>query len=369
VTALEPLLIAHPDDREVHFDYAELLQSRGDPRGELIVVQAKLEDAPDDAALRARERELIAAHGAEWLGELADLTDKQFAATWRYGFVRAVRFGPPVDSYKSSAYDADLVARVVALPHAELVRELVFAACDADETDDEERTSWQPYIDAIAAHGVPPNLARLAFDRGNYWDISSTALGDLSPAYPQLANLRELDIELGAMTLGDDVVLPELRALTIVTGGLTSANLASLRRATWPKLERLALAIGETDGDRGCDVQLDDLAWIFAGENLARVRHLGLSNSSLADDIARALATSRILPQLESLDLGGGALSDDGARVIVETRAFHQLRELNVESSYLGGDTVARLTALGPRVAIDDQNDTGQEHRYVQIDE
>jgi uncharacterized protein (TIGR02996 family) len=365
VADLEAHLVAHPDDRDAHLVYADLLQSRGDPRGELIVVQAEREDAPDDAALRARERELIAAHGRDWLGALAELFDKDFAATWRYGFVRAVRFGPPPGTYDSSAYDPALVAHVVALPHAELVRELAFGSWDGDGNT----SNWQPCVDAIAAHGLPPNLERLALCGTGYWMISAIDLGDLSPAYGKLASLRELSIEMGAMTLGD-VVLPELRALTIVTGGLTSANLASLRAATWPRLERLSLAIGQTDGDHGCDVQLADLAWIFAGENLANVRHLGLSNSSLADDIARALATSRILPQLDSLDLGGGTLSDDGARAIVETPAFARLRELDVGCSFIGEDMAARLAALGPRVALDDpQTVDAWGNRYVQVSE
>lgn len=63
---------------------------------------------------------------------------------------------------------------------------------------DDYPTSWSDSVDAIAQSDVPAGLVRLEFNRGGYWDISSTELGDLSPAYPKLARLRELKIELGA---------------------------------------------------------------------------------------------------------------------------------------------------------------------------
>jgi uncharacterized protein (TIGR02996 family) len=51
---------ARPEDRELRLVYADLLQRRQEPRGELIVVQDGLERAPDDDRLRRRERELLA---------------------------------------------------------------------------------------------------------------------------------------------------------------------------------------------------------------------------------------------------------------------------------------------------------------------
>ncbi len=48
--------------------YADVLQMRGDPRGELIALQLLRRDTP-------RERELLAAHAREWLGPLADVID------------------------------------------------------------------------------------------------------------------------------------------------------------------------------------------------------------------------------------------------------------------------------------------------------
>ena len=214
--------------------------------------------------------------------------------TWRYGFLRAVRIGPPTDEYETTEVAfAGTIATLARLPGTQFLHELVIGAFQYDDFP----ASWNDCVEAIAEYGVPPNLAALEFNCGGMWDISSTELGDLSPAYPRLGKLRELRIQLGAMKFGA-IVLPELRGIEITTGGLQQDNLASFRAAKWPKLEKLALCIGETGNDYGCNVELADLRWIFAAENLANVRHLALANSSLADQIVTELATSKILGQL-----------------------------------------------------------------------
>jgi len=362
-------ILVDPTDREPYLVYGDWLQSQGDPRGELVIIQAKLQrDAPGDPALLARERELLAHHRDAWLGELAQLGERDFHASWLYGFLHAIRLGPALDQYAHSERDfSPAIATLARLPHNELVQELVIGALDAPEYV----MSWAGCIAAIATHGVPPNLARLRFDCGGYWDISSTDLGELSPAYPHLGRLRELAIHLGTMTFGA-IELPELRALEVTTGGLTAHNLAELRRARWPKLERLALCIGQSHNDYGCDVELDDLAWIFGAENLAHVRHLGLANSSLADDIARALVGSTILGQLESLDLSRGYLSDTGVAALLDDPRLARLAVLDLSDSYIQDrELIARLERLGPRLVLDGQQDDGgdPQDRYCQISE
>ncbi len=362
---LEANLLAHSDDRDAYLVYADWLQSRGDPRGELIAVQVKLAQAAGDAALRARETELLAAHRAAWLGDLAALEANDFGATWRNGFLRSIRLGPSNDSYGTSdASFPDAIAALARLEGTQLVDELVIGAM----SNDDYPTSWEDCVAAIAEHGVPENLRRLAFDRGGYWDISSTELGDLSPAYPRLARLRELEIELGAMELGA-IVLPALRSLRIITGGLRSENLASFRTAVWPELETLALCIGGSNNDYGCTVELDDLAWIFAGENLPRVRHLGLANSSLADQIARLLAGSKILGQLETLDLSRGTLGDEGAVAILGDPGFARLRALDLRHAFVSDQYRERLAKLGPAVDLADPQADDDGYRYTSIGE
>src|SRR5207245_10870265 len=67
-------IIEEPGDVGLRLIYADWLEERGDPRGEFIRVQCQLEEVEEDdprlAELQARQRELLAAHEGEWLGEL-----------------------------------------------------------------------------------------------------------------------------------------------------------------------------------------------------------------------------------------------------------------------------------------------------------
>src|SRR5262249_40048399 len=85
--ALETALVENPDDLATHMAYGDHLAEQGDPRGEFIQVQLALETparSPGDRErLKQRERELLDAHQAEWLGEAAPMflrTRQEFAA-------------------------------------------------------------------------------------------------------------------------------------------------------------------------------------------------------------------------------------------------------------------------------------------------
>src|SRR5436190_1259466 len=75
--ALEADLIENPDDLATHMAYADFLIEQGDPRGEFIQVQFALEEegrpARERKQFQKRERDLLAAHEREWLGELAPI--------------------------------------------------------------------------------------------------------------------------------------------------------------------------------------------------------------------------------------------------------------------------------------------------------
>jgi uncharacterized protein (TIGR02996 family) len=361
---LEAHLAAHPDDVDALRVYADALQARGDPRGELIVVQLQRAAAPEDVALAAREGELLRRHRAAWLGELAELRPRDLGVTWRHGFVHGVRIGPPLEAHQATDIDVGVtLGRVMRLPAVERVRELAIGAIESNGYP----TTWTAAIAGIAAHGVPPNVEALSVRCGSVWELAHTSLGDLSPAYPRLAGLRALTIEMGTLELGA-IALPELRSLEIRTMGLTRANLRSMRGARWPRLESLWLSFGEPGESRPMDIEPGDLGWIFAGENLGGVRRLGLASASFTDELALGLAGSRVLAQLESLDLSLGTLSDAGARAIIgNAAAFRHLRELDLSHAYLSDDVRAALASLGPHVVLDDPQSPDDDFRYPAI--
>src|SRR5438876_12253455 len=73
--ALEAAILAHPEDIANHMAYADWLAEQGDPRGEFIQVQMRLEQeglkAADRKKLQKREQELLKKYEREWLGSLA----------------------------------------------------------------------------------------------------------------------------------------------------------------------------------------------------------------------------------------------------------------------------------------------------------
>jgi len=61
---------AAPHDRDARLVYADFLQDRGDPRGELIMLQLQ----PPTPARKRREHELVEAHAETWIGKLTRIT-------------------------------------------------------------------------------------------------------------------------------------------------------------------------------------------------------------------------------------------------------------------------------------------------------
>src|SRR5690348_5174742 len=91
---LEAAIAADPEDEGPYLVYADWLQWRGDPRGELIVVQHALETARGQAwaKLRIRERELLSRYREALLGPAAlHLDSRHF--DWRRGFVDRMSAG------------------------------------------------------------------------------------------------------------------------------------------------------------------------------------------------------------------------------------------------------------------------------------
>jgi uncharacterized protein (TIGR02996 family) len=85
---LEAAIASAPGDPAGYLVYADWLQHRGEPRGELVVVQHALMVAPMDQALWARQAALFADHRERLLGPIAEL--ERARIDWYMGFVRGI---------------------------------------------------------------------------------------------------------------------------------------------------------------------------------------------------------------------------------------------------------------------------------------
>lgn len=353
--------LAVEPDREGFLVLGDALQAAGDVRGELVVVQTLLEDG-EDTALRARERELLAKHRPALLGDLAALPARDVTIAWRNGYPRAVHLGPPIVSHAYAVISfADAVARLARMPGGELVREVSFGAVDRDEG---WPRTWQRGIDAIAQHGLPPNVEALTFHRGHAYGMRETRLGDLSVAYGKLARLKRLTIALGGLELGA-LALPALRELRVITSGLTAANLAALA-AVRSHVETLELCVG-VSGDNGCDVTLDDMRELLEPPWPALV-DLGLCNTDLSNALAWLLVQSPLLPRLTRLDLSRGTLSDDGAEdLLADAPLLAHLDELDLSHAYLSPPVRAAVAGLCRRVLLADPQSPDDDYRVPAV--
>src|SRR5262249_7955627 len=87
---LEAAILSNPDAADAYLVYGDWLLEQGDPRGEFVAVQAQRTKKPKDAALKKRERALLSAHEAEWLGPFAEADH-----TWAFGFLESFTLSDP----------------------------------------------------------------------------------------------------------------------------------------------------------------------------------------------------------------------------------------------------------------------------------
>ncbi|MDT0528086.1 STM4015 family protein [Micromonospora sp. DSM 115977] len=204
-------------------------------------------------------------------------------------------------------------------------------------------------------------------------EVSWMRVGDVSAlltAYPALEVLR---VRGGENFAFSPVRHERLRELAVESGGLSRAFVGAVLDSDLPALADLELWLGTSD--YGGDAQVADLAPLLAGERFPQLRRLGLCNSEIADDIARALASAPVVPRLQRLDLSMGTLGDEGATALLAGQPLTHLAELDLSHHYLAEETAASLVAALPGVAVDvsdpqePEEYDGESYRYTAVSE
>jgi len=208
-----------------------------------------------------------------------------------------------------------------------------------------------PVVEAlVAARDRLPNLRAIFFGDiiGEECEISWIRQSDVSPlfmAYPQLEHfcVRGADgLSLG--TLKHD----SLKSLIIQSGGLGVNVVREVTAAEMPELEHLELWLG-TD-EYGGNARVADLAPIFDGGLFPKLKYLGLRDSQIADEIARAVATAPVVERIRVLDLSLGTLTDEGAAALLASPAIARLEKLDVHHHFCSEEMTAKLQSLGVEV-------------------
>ncbi|QKV97977.1 STM4015 family protein [Streptomyces sp. NA02950] len=194
-------------------------------------------------------------------------------------------------------------------------------------------------------------------DRGISW-LHQTDLTPVLRAYPRL---RDLGVR-GGFGLDFPVMRHDgLRSLRFESDGLPPEVVERVIAADLPQLERLEMWLGAND-NLGTPT-VEHIAPLLAGDRFPALRHLGLQNSPLQDEIAAAVAAAPLVAQLTSLSLSMGTLSDTGAQALLAGRSLTHLTELDLHHHYLTEPLMLRvretLEPAGVRVNL-----TGQQQPY-----
>lgn len=198
--------------------------------------------------------------------------------------------------------------------------------------------------------------------------IQLTDLGPLLKAFPKLELLRVR----GSQDLAFKAAKHEtLRALAIECGGLPKEVVGQICKAKLPNLEYLELWLG--DSSYGGNAKVNDLLPILKGTAFPKLKHLGLRNSEIVDDIAGVIVSAPVLKQLETLDLSLGTLTDTGGQALLKMPAKLKLKRLNLEHHFLTKPMMKELKKLPYTVNVADQREPDdwddELHRYVSIGE
>jgi uncharacterized protein (TIGR02996 family) len=329
--SLEKAILANPDDTDAYLVYADWMQSNGEIRGELAALQHAGKTKEADALLRKFE--------SWFLGDFATKKPPTWKLEWFCGYIKHATIGWNAFAGQDDDDDGDddddtseaercakRLAAFLALPSAQFLQGLALGPVPGDD---------ELSLDGLAEvieQARPACLRTLFLGNIGDWDISSTSTS--LPDSKSIRALREVRLRGGNVTIGEDVDLPELVSFAVESGSLTKEDLEAIAAAKWPKLERLEIWCG--DPNYGATGTLEDLAPIFEGKSLPKLKHLGIRNCPFADAVANALISSKLLRQLDTLDLSMGNLSDAGLAAMAAAKdAFAHLALLNLDDNAL----------------------------------
>ncbi|MEV7559088.1 STM4015 family protein [Streptomyces sp. NPDC048331] len=286
----------------------------------------------------------------------------------------AVAWRISCDSYDSEESWTEAFARFVAAVDTTLVRAIVVGSWeDAYETGPEE------IIGALVdARTRLPALRGLFLGdmESEQCEISWINQSDVGPLLDGFPELERFGVRGGTGLVFPAVTHHKLRSLTVETGGMPAEAVRGVAGSDLPALEHLDLWLG-TD-NYGGDAAITDVAPILDGDRLPRLRHLGLRNSDIQDEIATAVASAPVVARLEILDLSMGVLTEQGGAALLTGQPLTHLKKLDLHHNYLGEPLRERLQEVlgGAGVTLDldrgradEDEDDGRIWRYVAVGE
>jgi len=181
-------------------------------------------------------------------------------------------------------------------------------------------------------------------------EVSWIAQSDPGPLLAAFPDLRVFGLRGTSELKMAPLKHEALRELTFQGGGLPSEVARAISASELPSLTGLELYLGERwyNGDS----TPADYAPILEGRAFPALRHLGLRDATIQDEIAAAIAHAPVVAQLESLDLSLGNLSDEGASALLAGQPLTHLKSLDLHHHFLSEEMMQRIWAVLPGVQV-----------------
>jgi uncharacterized protein (TIGR02996 family) len=315
---LEEAIRDDPERPDAWLVLADWLQSKGDPRGELIVVQHALENslpAAQAVVLSAREGELMDSYRDYFLGPNAEFT--RLDAAWERGFIR-------------SAHVMDASSTLLAHPSARFLRELTITVHVPQLV--------QRYLDAMG--DCRQSIRVLSLAAGLERGVDLCLIGD---ALPQL---RELTLVASSVAVSHPP-LPRIEVVDLTFDEAASDVLVGFADLGWTALRYLSLEFRRAPRDPNA------LARLVKKLAPPALRHFGLSRARIDVTLCEALVQAPMLETLDSLDLSWTDLRDAAADLLLENAArFARLSRLDLRGGQFSRNRRARLAQLCREVRL-----------------
>ncbi len=319
--------------------YADWLQERGDPRGELLAAEHALLregiDAGEAARLKDHERALFEANRRHLLGPLLD--SPRVRVTWRHGWIDEVEV--VLTSGNLPALDPagirEVIGDLLAVPAARLLQGFV---CREYQS--------QPVAAELLAAGPPRTLRRLELGPGGF-DSRTSPHVDPNPLLAALPLLDSLTMTSQALDVSA-IPSERMRVLSL-TGEAGEHTIRSLAGRSWPRLERLALRWNASTEYAPADEppKPETFKALFAAE-LPALHDLDVTYVPGLASAIDALVRSPVLARLRTLRLSG---PDEAAasRILDDPMLFRHLKKLTI-GGWLSQREAEIRNVLGPIV-------------------
>lgn len=299
------------DDLDARLVYADELQLKGDPLGELIAVQHALAHhrttmLPTQVRrLERRVHALLEDHHDALFGALAPYARRPSRSTparpaleitWRSGFADEIRIQrvPKIALH-------DLYAQLRKLPLMRFTTKLVVGSPTLPSPY-LEQGSYRQLLNTIANDGAPAHLRTLVLGDIPLSQRVSLDIGDLRPVVERCVALEELELKRGMGILGP---LSSERLRKLVFDNIAEP-LRDLTRSTLPGLRDLAVL-------NGYGTVL--LGLLVKAPMLDQLQSLTLRRCHLQDpDLELIRADSARFAHLTRLDLRDNMFSRDAVR-------------------------------------------------------